>query len=274
MGKPTVFHDTGIAEDRKAARAANMRYYRGARPCVNGHEAPVRYTNCGQCKICSDAGFDNTAAAAQREAERTRCFSELGRTDVAPTRNEALANGQPYYLGAQCHAGHIGIRRVVNSSCYDCGVIARRAEDKDARNAYQRDYNQKNPEQAYAKTRRWVEKNPFKHAVNVKAAWRRRRARKLGAEGSHTTAEVEQLWQLQAHCCAYCGSFEAPSLDHKQPLSRGGSDDLSNLQWLCRSCNSRKKDKTDEEYRERYGIPLVTEWDATPTAIEEIIRGQ
>lgn len=37
-----------------------------------------------------------------------------------------------------------------------------------------------------------------------------------------------------------CGISEALTLDHIEPLSRGGSDDLENLQFLCRSHNSQK----------------------------------
>lgn len=40
--------------------------------------------------------------------------------------------------------------------------------------------------------------------------------------------------------CVGCDTLENLSLDHITPLSRGGSDDLSNLQFLCQSCNSRK----------------------------------
>lgn len=40
--------------------------------------------------------------------------------------------------------------------------------------------------------------------------------------------------------CLHCGSPEGLSLDHIYPWSLGGSDDETNLQTLCRPCNSRK----------------------------------
>lgn len=45
--------------------------------------------------------------------------------------------------------------------------------------------------------------------------------------------------------CAHpgCNSTEDITVDHITPLSRGGTDDLSNLQFLCRRHNSAKNDK-------------------------------
>lgn len=40
--------------------------------------------------------------------------------------------------------------------------------------------------------------------------------------------------------CAHCEKTDGLTIDHKIPYSRGGSDDIANLQALCKSCNSRK----------------------------------
>ncbi|OBU85472.1 hypothetical protein MY55_15935 [Chromobacterium subtsugae] len=46
----------------------------------------------------------------------------------------------------------------------------------------------------------------------------------------------------QPYICAHpdCMSSEDLTVDHIKPLSRGGTDDLENLQFLCRPCNSAK----------------------------------
>ncbi|MBX9348753.1 HNH endonuclease [Chromobacterium vaccinii] len=44
------------------------------------------------------------------------------------------------------------------------------------------------------------------------------------------------------YICAHpgCRSVKDLTVDHIKPLSRGGTDDLANLQFLCRPCNSAK----------------------------------
>ena len=51
------------------------------------------------------------------------------------------------------------------------------------------------------------------------------------------------IFNRDGDVCCHCGSVEALTIDHIIPVSRGGSDDISNLQTLCKSCNSRKRDK-------------------------------
>jgi 5-methylcytosine-specific restriction endonuclease McrA len=50
--------------------------------------------------------------------------------------------------------------------------------------------------------------------------------------------------------CQNCNSKENLELDHKKPVSRGGGNNLDNLQILCRDCNAEKSAKTMEEWKE------------------------
>jgi 5-methylcytosine-specific restriction endonuclease McrA len=97
------------------------------------------------------------------------------------------------------------------------------------------------PEQTREYARNWARRNP--EVLRFHAA--RRRARKRGAEGDHTLLEWQALCAEYGHRCLACGcSGMLLTQDHVVPLSRGGSDYISNIQPLCRSCNLRKGTKT------------------------------
>lgn len=52
--------------------------------------------------------------------------------------------------------------------------------------------------------------------------------------------------------CIYCLKkieFGEDTLEHRHPLSRGGTNDLSNLAVACRKCNLRKHAKTEIHFR-------------------------
>lgn len=55
------------------------------------------------------------------------------------------------------------------------------------------------------------------------------------------------------HRCELCGAHEdhaALHVDHIVPRAKGGSDDLSNFQALCVTCNTSKRDRDDTDFRE------------------------
>ena len=57
--------------------------------------------------------------------------------------------------------------------------------------------------------------------------------------------------EQQGYCNGCGGHFKPPNLsvDHKIPVSRGGTDARDNLQLLCPGCNSKKGAKTMSEFR-------------------------
>ncbi len=69
----------------------------------------------------------------------------------------------------------------------------------------------------------------------------------------------QALFREQRGRCRYCGlthRIRFLDIDHKWPVSRGGGNDVTNLQLLCRTCNMRKGIQTDQEFRQRYGRVL------------------
>jgi DNA-binding XRE family transcriptional regulator len=56
-----------------------------------------------------------------------------------------------------------------------------------------------------------------------------------------TPPEIRDLiYERDGAVCRTCGATTRLDIDHIIPVSGGGTDDLDNLQVLCRSCNSRK----------------------------------
>lgn len=70
-----------------------------------------------------------------------------------------------------------------------------------------------------------------------------RRVREIHAIGAHEEQDWLRLVKACGGCCLRCGGLEITK-DHIVPLARGGTNSLSNLQPLCRSCNSWKGTRT------------------------------
>ena len=105
-----------------------------------------------------------------------------------------------------------------------------------------RKWRQANPEKVVAATLRHRKKNPNINRLTVG----NRRARLLKAEGYYTQAEWQAIKERQGFRCLMCGRCQPDiklTVDHIQPLSKGGRNSSENLQGLCQSCNSRKNDK-------------------------------
>ena len=72
---------------------------------------------------------------------------------------------------------------------------------------------------------------------------KQRELKKKGNGGSHTLGNWENLKAQYNWTCPACRERE-PEIklteDHIVPISKGGSNNIENIQPLCRSCNSKK----------------------------------
>lgn len=97
----------------------------------------------------------------------------------------------------------------------------------------------------------------------VRARRARRRGLELGWSSHYTWAEVMRLFLALGKACAYCSEVidGQPDPDHVVPLSRGGSNSITNILPCCSPCNSDKRDLLLSEWnadRERRHLPPRT----------------
>jgi 5-methylcytosine-specific restriction endonuclease McrA len=63
--------------------------------------------------------------------------------------------------------------------------------------------------------------------------------RPSGNNRKHIPAWIKKMI-LSLGRCLFCGNTNNLSVDHVVPIAKGGTDDPSNFQCLCRKCNSKK----------------------------------
>jgi 5-methylcytosine-specific restriction endonuclease McrA len=99
-------------------------------------------------------------------------------------------------------------------------------------------YRAANAEKERARKRLYHQTHPEIEA----ARFRRRKARKRGAPGSHSACDVLAQLARQKGRCYWCQVRVGNEyhVDHVMPLSAGGSDGPENLVIACPDCNLRK----------------------------------
>lgn len=69
-------------------------------------------------------------------------------------------------------------------------------------------------------------------------------------KGTHTMEEWLWLCSMFSNKCAKCGNGNVKlTKDHIIPLSKGGTNDIFNIQPLCQICNSKKNNKVENKQK-------------------------
>jgi len=136
-------------------------------------------------------------------------------------------------------------------------------DNPDKARAIQKRYRKKYPEKMNEKSKKWARENPDKIRIRhkkyrqenpdkIKAINHKYRARKKNAEGSFTREEWEAKKKEFNYKCVDCGKSETElldktgiglTIDHIIPLSKNGTNYISNIEPRCLVCNSSKNNK-------------------------------
>lgn len=225
---------------------------------------------CGQDKSCADfyrnknrkTGHDSMCKLCRNAYNKRRRNSPKGDHDRARKRKWAAANRDSVCAQTKAwkeanveHVAAYNARYFQENKSRLMQAHQRRVEaDPERFHRYARESYCRYAEQrkkavaAYRQTERG-------RAVKARAA-HKRRSRFLKA-GEMPSIEALCTLRESSVFCPYCacemvGGYLSPNektLDHKIPLSRGGTNALSNLECVCRSCNTRKSALTDLEFK-------------------------
>ncbi len=187
------------------------------------------------------------------------------------SRRDAKARGlKRYFTGRECSCGHIAERRVSNKKCVICshiGAVAWKLANPDRARAYGRKWKSNNPISVVAYNKEWTRNNPDKRRESTRR-WRRNNPDKArasylksyafrkGVSGEHSAEDIADIRRMQKDKCAICRKrlCGGGHVDHIHPISRGGDNYRSNLQFLCERCNCQKRGSDPVDHMQSLGF--------------------
>jgi len=211
-----------VSEYRTQIRNNKIYYHKVCRLCIALYNKERLATN-----------GDTIRAASKRYRDRHK---EEIKIKAAEWRSNNKEHVKEYNLEYQKSNPDL-----VSASCRNW-----RVNNIDVVHAGQKAYRDANKEKTSARNREWSNSNPQKN----RERYHRRRALKLGAVGSFSSDSIDRMYIFQEARCACCGVELCGkyAIDHVYPLSKGGTNDVMNLQLLCKSCNCIKGAKDPEAF--------------------------
>lgn len=230
---------------RSFAREQGLKRYFTGDSCRNGHlaERYVCDTRCVECEL---------EQKRKRRADHPEWFREYytANAERKNLQRRQRHTDKPERLrewAREYYASHRERRCEHSRKHY--AANAKKARE------YAAAYRAANPEKIRENNAAYYAANPDKFS----AYGANRRARIIQAGGTHTQADLKQIYERQHGKCVLCKCSLAKAkaeVDHIVPLSRGGHNGPSNLQYLCRSCNRAKRAKDPIEFAQELGLLL------------------
>lgn len=183
----------------------------------------------------------------EKANERAKARYWNKRDEIRAKQNQKLADMSPeeYENHRQYFNEYMAQYRKDNAEYLRQQHRKSREKNREETNRRAREKHAKDPSYKREKERQWRKNNPEKAKIKNTTARLNRRAR-----GGYRLkiCEVMQVKNLYNGICFYCKRDDATDIEHRLPLSRGGTNEMANLCLACRQCNLRKGKMTDSEF--------------------------
>lgn len=230
-------------------------------------------------KRCSTCGAEKPLSEFKRDGKASsckECRTASERARRAAMQQDRAA--PPEYKACSCCGEdkpasafnrNISTRDGLHAECKECSRIqrrARRVRNPERVKALDRASRERHSKRRSVRAKEWIQEHAGHvqqrgrmyrqqrrdHYRQLKRRWYRahpeyevrrshiRRQRVASAQTHYTIAEWRKLRKGFGNACLRCGAMEDLTIDHVVPLVLGGSNHISNLQLLCRTCNSWK----------------------------------
>lgn len=223
------------------------------------------YSNCKKCKSATDKNYrkENKELVASRK----KAYAEKNK-DLISEKQRAYREANKELLCQKDREKYAKNREIIRKKAKELYII-----NRDTILKKQKEYTQLNKEKIAKTKRKHYLKNKDLIAARAKSysktesgkiailvSSQNRRARVRSANGKIEASQIKELMSKQKGKCVYCkvkllessrGSYH---IDHIYPLSKGGTNDIANIQLLCPPCNLSKHDKFPEEFAENFGM--------------------
>jgi 5-methylcytosine-specific restriction endonuclease McrA len=249
---------------QKAAKADGAKFFFTGKPCARGHISP-RYVS-GSCVSCKSEDRE------KNKERNAKYFSEWRKNNpdkVKMYHDKARdsGSGKDYYKRnrqkriEKALAWNRANPDAAKAHCKKYRQVNRYRLSEKKRSYYRAnrqdilakgfEYRSSRRHERALATRIWRRNNPDKSS----AADRNKKAMTRGAQGKHSSSDIQRILHMQNFKCAECKTSVRRNfhVDHIIPLSRGGSNWPSNIQILCPPCNLEKHASDPIEFARRRG---------------------
>jgi 5-methylcytosine-specific restriction endonuclease McrA len=202
----------------------------------------VHYKTCKECGLTKEPS-EFYVSVTNRDSRWGKCKSCV-RARVRKNRREPLEQYVEYEKARANLPHRVEARRkYYEEHKQEISEYKKRwvEENETSASAYKRKHYELHRDEIIARSKKWGEENPEKARQAQANNGRKRRAAKHASPGSFTAEEFKALCESYGNRCLACGDTEAVlQADHVVPLTRGGSNDIGNIQPLCGPCNRKK----------------------------------